>query len=123
MGNNYDVSKPVAMNAGAAITKFRILKFDTVDGQVVQAAAATDKMLFVSGLLGADASGDRLDVWHNGCVEVEYGGTVTRGDLLTADANGKAIATTTANDRYIGIADVSGVAGDIGSVWIQPGQV
>lgn len=59
----------------------------------------------------------------SGIAEVEYGGNVTRGDLLTSDANGKAIATTTAGNRIIGIAMASGVSGDIGLALINPGSV
>lgn len=105
--------------AGGAITKFRIVKH-SADGTVVQAAAATDALLGVLGEIDA-ASADHVDVVLTGIAEVEYGGNVTRGALLTADADGKAVAAAPAagaNNRIIGEAMESGVSGDIGSVLI-----
>ena len=42
------------------------------------------------------------------------------GALLTADGDGKAVTAADGN-RVIGIAEVSGVAGDIGQVLLAPG--
>ncbi|MCQ9378813.1 DUF2190 family protein [Methyloversatilis sp. XJ19-49] len=108
--------------AGAAVNPNRIVKFGSADTQAVQAAAATDKSMGVSDNLGA-ASGETFDVIVDGIALVKYGGNVAAGDLLTSDANGQAIATTTASNRVIGIAMLSGVSGDIGSVRIAPGSV
>jgi hypothetical protein len=81
---------------------------------VLQGAAATDLLIGVSDL-GATSVGDRVDVHRSGIVRVEYGATVTRGDLLTADSVGRAIAVTPgAGVRTIGVAEVSGVVGDYG---------
>jgi hypothetical protein len=110
---------------GGAISKYRIVKFGSADGAVVQAAAATDKLVGVTTALDAASTDARVDVIRAGIAEVEYGGNVTRGDLLTADANGKAITATAAagsNVRTIGVAEVSGVSGDIGSVLVAPGS-
>lgn len=99
--------------AGGAIAANRIVKHGAGDTLMVQAAAATDKSV---GVADADtASGARVDVVMSGTADVQYGGTVARGDLLTADANGKAVVASTGN-RVIGVALVSGVAGDIGEV-------
>lgn len=126
-------------NAEGAIAAHRIVKFGAADGGLLQAAAATDAMFGVSTELSA-LTGERCDVIKLGDADVEYGGAVTRGDELTADASGRAIAATrhthTENtgvayvqnaatgtatlQRIIGIANVSGVLGDIGSVAIAP---
>lgn len=111
--------------AGAAVAKNRIVKFGSDDSTAIQASAATDKSIGVSDNLGA-ASGDTFDVIIDGIALVEYGGNVTRGDMLTADSNGKAVAaapTATNSVRVIGVAMASGVSGDIGSVRIAPGAV
>jgi len=108
--------------AETAVTKHRIVKFGSTDDYAVHSAAATDKLIGVSDNIDV-AAGERVDVHLVGPVEIEYGGVVTRGDLLTSDANGKAIATTTTNNRVVGIAMVSGVLGDIGSVNISPGII
>lgn len=110
--------------AGAAVGKNRIVKFDSTDTTAIQAAAAADKSIGVSDL-GADA-GDAFDVIMDGIALVEYGGNVTRGDLLTADASGRAITAAPAagtNARIVGVAMLSGVLGDIGSVHIEIGSV
>lgn len=109
--------------ASGAIAKYRIVKFGASDDQVAQASAATDLTLGITTDLDA-ADGDRVDVVRNGLTPVEYGGNVTRGQDLTADANGKAIAITlpaqAAKVQSIGKAEVSGAAGDIGSVFVAP---
>ncbi len=72
------------------------------------------------------ASGERVDVIEHGIAEVEFGGTVARGDPLTADADGKAIKAAPAagvNARIIGWAGVSVVAGDIAKVRINLSQI
>lgn len=111
--------------AGGVIAAHRIVKFGSSDTQVVQAAAATDSLIGVADL-GAAASGDSVSVVMGGIAVVEYGGTVTRGALLTADASGKAVAAAPANganNRIIGTALVSGVTGDLGSVLITPASL
>jgi hypothetical protein len=110
--------------AGAAIAAKRIVKLGSADNAVIQAAAATDSLVGVSDL--AAASGEHVTVVMGGIAIVEYGGNITRGGLVTADANGKAVAAAPAagtNNRIIGIAMVSGVSGDLGSVLLQPGSV
>ncbi len=110
--------------AEAGITKCRIVKFGAADGGYIQAAAATD---FLAGVYGESfdvVTGERLGVTKQGIADVEYGGAVTRGQPLTSDANGKAVTAAPAagsNVRIIGFAEVSGVAGDIGQVWLEPG--
>jgi hypothetical protein len=125
--------------AEGAIASNTIIKFGANDGGVLQAAAATDAIFGISTDIPA-ATGERCDVIKLGDADVLYGGTVTRGDELTSDASGRAITATrhthTENTaaayvqnaisgtavltRIIGIANVSGVIGDIGSVAIAP---
>lgn len=110
--------------AEGAVTKYRIVKHGAADGGVLQSAAATD---FHCGVYSENfdvVSGERLGIVKAGLADVEYGGVVTRGQPITSDANGKAIAAAPAagaNVRIIGFAEVSAVAGDIGAAWIEPG--
>lgn len=104
--------------AGAAIGAFRIVKFDTTDGTVIQAAAASDLSVGVCNSVGP-ASGERVDVVVVGIADVEFGGTVTRGAMVTSDASGRGVAAASTN-RVIGIAQVSAVSGDIAPVLIAP---
>jgi hypothetical protein len=125
--------------ADAAIPAHTPDKFTNVDGHVLPAAAECDSIIGVSGDIDA-ALGERVDVIRFGIAPVVYGGAVTRGDLLTSDASGHAITATrhthTENTaaaytqnaataaapilRIIGVAEESGVAGDVGSTTVQP---
>lgn len=109
--------------AEGVIPPYRIVKFGAADGGVLVAAAATDKLIGVTGRLGLAAIGDRGDVGRLGIDEVEYGGAVASGDPLTSDAVGRAVVAAPAagaNVRIIGFAEVAGVLGDIGSLYISP---
>lgn len=108
--------------ADGAVEPFRIVMFGTNDGDVSQATAATDLLVGVSGSLGA-ADNERIDIHRAGLVPVQFGGTVTRGAKVTANASGKAVAAAPAagaNVHIIGIAEVSAVADDIGMMLIAP---
>ena len=107
--------------AESAITKYSIVKPGAADGLYAQASADTDALCGVWDS-GFDVNpGETLGVVKAGIADVEYGGAVARGALLTSDANGCAITATTG--RVIGIAEVSGVAGDIGQILIAPGVI
>lgn len=107
---------------GAAINPYRIVKHDTADNTVIQAAAAADLSLGVTGYQGAASTDDTVDVILEGVAEVELGGTVTRGQQLTAGAAGVAV-TAAAGNRAIGIAMASGVAGDVVGVLLKQSTV
>lgn len=112
--------------AEGVIEPYRIVKFGSTDGKTVKAAAATDALLGVTALVAAGAAGEPVDVILTGAAEVEYGGTIARGDLLTTDSTGRAIKAAPAvgsNVRVLGMAAVSGATGDIGSVLISQGSM
>ena len=114
------------LTAGGAISAFRIVKPDAVAGQVLQAAAATDKLFGVCVNPSGAASGARIDVDVEGIAMVEFGGTVAAGDPITADANGKAVLAAPAagvNNRIIGFAFEAAVSGDISRVVLGLGQI
>jgi hypothetical protein len=117
--NNPGLAKNYA--TGAAVAGRRVVKF-SADLTVVQAAAATDLSIGVSDRLGA-ASGERCDVYREGIVEVDAGGTVTRGKKVTSDADGKVVDAAPgagANVQIIGVAEISGVSGDIVAILLAP---
>lgn len=112
-----------SLTATTAIPARTLVKFGAADGAGVPAVSAAAFIYGVAGDIDT-AIGERASVHSVGNIaDVIYGGAVTRGDALTADANGKAIATTTASDYYVGFAEVSGVANDIGSVIVSPGRI
>ena len=99
--------------AEAAGLPYRIVKLGTSDGNVVQAAAATDAAIGVADNLGQNTAGSRVDVAKSGPVEVEAGAAITRGALLMSDASCRAIPAAAAagsNVRTVGYALVSAAA-------------
>lgn len=109
--------------AEAAIAPFRIVKPGAVDGNVLQAAAATDSLIGVCEAVGP-AINERCDIVRVGIADVEFGGVVVRGAAVTADAVGRAVAAAPAvgaNVRIIGFAEQSSILGDIAQVLIAPG--
>lgn len=117
-------------NAGGAIVSNSFVKFGADDDSVVQAAAATDSIIGAVNMVAppgsAAASGARLDVEVSGIVDIKLAGNVTRGGFVTSDANGLGVAAAPAagtNNRVGGIAQASGVAGDIIPVLLTLGSV
>ncbi len=76
--------------AEGAVAARRFIVHGSADGQVAQASGVSGAIVGVSDELGA-ADTERLDAHLAGVPEVEYGATITRGQRLTADADGKAI--------------------------------
>lgn len=114
-----------SFTAETAIAAYRIVKHGTADTNAIQATGVNDALIGVSGQVAGDV-GKRVDIILTDTTEVEYGGTVTRGDFLTSDASGRAVTSAPAagtNNNVIGRAMVSGVVGDIGSVFLAPGRI
>lgn len=119
--------------ANGTISPAVFVKIDTTgDGLAIQAAAATDLTVGVSqvgmkrapGLPGSDntiaaQAGDMIQVYSIGDVcLLTFGGTVTRGDLLTSNASGQGITTTTTGNWCGARALQSGTTGSQGLVQI-----
>ncbi|MDD3236815.1 MAG: DUF2190 family protein [Candidatus Gastranaerophilales bacterium] len=75
--------------AGADIPANRIVKFSD-DNKVVIATSPFDNLAGVTDSLDVKA-GQTVDVFALGEKDIEFGGTVARGDMLTCDSNGKAV--------------------------------
>lgn len=113
-----------AYNAGAQIAPYLIVKFTANEDEVTPAAAATDLLLGVSAPTITVPITQRVDVVHEGIAQVKLGGVVVRGNEITSDATGQGIAAAPGvgvNNRIIGIALKSGVAGDVIPVLISLG--
>ncbi|KDP84702.1 hypothetical protein CF70_017955 [Cupriavidus sp. SK-3] len=111
--------------ADTALGKYRLVAHGASDGAVKQGTGTTDALCGVTEGF-AYAAGDRASIVRSGIADVEYGGAVTRGAPLTSDASGRAIVAAPAvgvNARIIGFAEVSGVLGDIGLVFIAVDQI
>lgn len=104
--------------AAAIGTQFLIAKFGADDDTLSVAAAATD------GLIGifqdvTTAAGQEVPVMLDGISWLKLGGPVTRGGLITSDANGNGVAATL-GQHAVGVAMASGVLGDLIPVFILP---
>jgi len=110
--------------ATAIVAAYRIVKYSepTVSNAIATASDNLDPLVGTTGKLGGP-SGAMVDVTRAGLGSVQIGGTIKAGDYLTSDANGKAIATTTAGDQVIGKADQPGVADDIIDYFCAPGVI
>jgi hypothetical protein len=109
--------------AETAVGANLIVKPGSTDDYVVQAAAAADFLMGISGNIAGDAGG-RVDIIKEGIADVIAAGAITRGGPVTADANGKAVAAAPgagANVRIIGFAEATAASGDIIGVLISPG--
>lgn len=108
--------------AAADVEPFRVAAYDATEGEFAQATGPSAAPLMgVTGSLGAVA-GTACDVIRSGPTELEYGGAVGFGDLLTADADGRAVVAQP-GDAYIARADEAGDAGTVGRVFIERGFV
>jgi len=111
--------------AEGTINPFRIVRFGAADYGVLQASGPTDLSIGVSTEVDS-TTGERTDVIHSGIADLRLGGTVARGQLITSDAQGRGVAAAPAagaNNRYIAVALISGVADDIIPVLLSPGSV
>ncbi|OKP69632.1 hypothetical protein BTE77_27940 [Ensifer adhaerens] len=89
------------------------------------ATGNADPLIAVGDSMGADA-GSMLDATLSGIAEVRAGGTFSFGDLLTADAEGRAIKAEPVAGilvRTIGVAHADADEGDIAPVHVSPGAI
>lgn len=111
-----------AQNAGADLSeKLHYIARMGSDGDIELGAAASDKLLGV--IRETNVADHPVTVQFGGVGKVIAGGTVTPGDLITSDGNGKGIATTSSGNRIIGIAMTAADSNDIFSVMLSPGSV
>jgi hypothetical protein len=108
--------------ADAAVAKGSVVKGGTDSQHVAKSTAGTDKSFGIAQNASAAAE-DVLEVAVMGGAKGLAGGAIAVGDLLTADSAGKLVATTSANDRVVGVALDSAVSGDLFEVLIQLSNV
>lgn len=102
--------------ADLSAKQFYLVK-ENGSAQAALGATAGEKVL--GPLQNDPESGDAANVQCWGAAKVIFGGTVDEGDLLTTDANGKAVKSTAVGDYVFGTALVSGVSGDIGTAMVM----
>lgn len=111
--------------AEALVEGNRIVKFGAADHQVIKGAAVADALLGVSENLDTPIN-EMCDVVLVGIAEVRAGGNIARGDWLTSDANGKAVAAAPAagtNNNVIGRALAAAALDDIVQVLLAQNRI
>ena len=113
------------LGAGADLTagKYLIVKAGTVDGTVVVATATSERLIGVLQTNAATSATDgteSVEVCTGGVCLVRAGGTVTRG-LAQMFSTGSKVEDAGTNVNTIGIAQQSGVSGDLVSILVTPG--
>lgn len=107
-----DFEKSFKSTNDLSAAEFIIVAVDTSnDGSVVKATASTDPIVGV--LQNKPKADEPAVVRWGGSSKVIAGGTVSAGDLVTADSSGHAITTTTNKDVAIGRALQDAASGDI----------
>lgn len=89
--NRNDHGLVKAITAAGAIAKRRIVTFSGTEGKVQQAASAAAIPVGVTGIVGAVAADEVLDILMDGNREIEAGAAFSQGDPICADAQGRAI--------------------------------
>ncbi len=122
--------------ASGNISPSRFLILTTsADGKVTQAGAG-EKVYGISGPWTRNTpyssledgyhaiAGENVLVYGIGekCM-LELGGTVSPGDRLKSDSNGKAVATTTNLDEFGAVAMMAGTSGKLIEVEVVLGQI
>lgn len=106
-----------------AIKPYRLVAIDGATEQVLPAADGDAALVGVTGVVGTEAAGERVDVYKDNVRTVEYGGPIDAGDPVTAGADGVAVKAEPGAGvlvRIIGFAEETALAGARGQIHIAP---
>lgn len=108
--------------ADGTIAKGKSVKIGSDNKHVAVASAASDKQI---GIAQNDALvGEYVEVAINGGgAKALAGGSISAGDMLTSDADGKLVATSTNAQRHVAVAMEDAVANDIFASEVQVGII
>lgn len=109
-----DLSNTAALQGPNGSGQFLATKVSTAADYTILGQRSANARVY-GVLQNKPKSGEAADVGYDGVSKAVYGGTVTRGDYLTTDSSGRLVTATT-GQLACGVARVSGVIGDIGSV-------
>lgn len=99
-----------AVDMSGAGYQYRFMKISAND-TVTRAAASSD--LSIGVLQNAPKLGEAVELAYNGETKVEAGGTVTAGQEIMADTQGRAVTAATTGNRAIGVAVNGGAVGEL----------
>ena len=111
--------------------QFRILALSTTVGNIVRAGAASGDVQPIGILENKPGSGESAvvrEIQAGGIAKVQFAASqdIAPGDLIGADADGRAVEVSTSEDNAIGIAvgaDAATLDGTVLSVLLRPFKV
>ncbi len=110
---------------GAAIGANKLVKMGAADETVIEAVDAAAPIVGVA-LHATTAAGQRVDVQVMGPATVKAGGTVARGDYVTASTAGVAVASAPASGVNNSVAGLNcskaAVVNDLFEIMLAPSQ-
>jgi hypothetical protein len=124
MGETSGIEKS-ARCASAVGSAFVIAKFGSDDSTVDVASSSADALIGVIQHT-TQAAGEVVRVMVTGITRLKLGGTVSRGDFVTSDANGRGVSASPGagvNASVIGMALASGASGDVIPLLLAQGRI
>lgn len=114
---------PLTFIAGSGgVTKGKAVTVSADGKTVVNANAVTDKTIGVA--MGDASEGQAVEVaGPGGGAKGLAGGSISAGDLVAPTTGGALIATTSATNRYIGVAQQDAASGDLFAMDVVPGLI
>lgn len=85
------------------------------DGEVNTASANTDPSIGISDAMGAEA-GRMVDLTQVGWAELKLGGTVSAGDPLTSDAEGRGVKAAPVAGTEVRVAAIAMADGELDEI-------
>ncbi len=113
------ISVSLPANTDLSAKQYFIASLTNASGTAQVSVAGIDSTLIGVIQNDANAQGRACEVGVSGITKVICGASVTAGDKLTADTNGKAITLVSGDAKSLGYALTSGSSGDIISALIQ----
>ncbi len=121
IGGKYLGIPGLVAGADLSAAQYKCVKLASTAGEVIASAAATDTTI---GILQNDpADGEPADVAHSGSCLAVAEASVSRADLLASNSTGQVQATTSANNKLIGVAiEASTNAGELILIALSQGN-
>jgi hypothetical protein len=118
MGYELGIQEMGTLTAAASYTanQYDLVEINSTVDQAVLASVLGQSVMGV--LTNDPASGEACSIAYAGVSRVRYGGTVAKGDLLVANASGRAVAASAGGQYVIGRALEAGANGEIGTMLI-----
>ena len=110
----------VKFSTPSSIATYSLVTLGRGDGEVTTASSCSDVLVGIASPIKSAKSGEATII-IGGIATTVSGGNISRGDALTANADGHAITSTSGTDRIVGLALQPAMSGDHIQVLITQG--